>query len=103
LINLADRTLALGPLKALFARADLAITDDTGPRHITMALRHKVITLFGPNDPAWNESGWTDEIQIKDKAPRVPCARPQCKAAGHLCMEPIPVEDVCQAAEKLLG
>ena len=34
LINLADRSLSLAELKALFSVADLVISNDTGPRHI---------------------------------------------------------------------
>ncbi len=103
LIHLGRRPLTLGQLKALLARADLVITNDTGPRHMAIALRRKVITLFGPNDPAWTETDWPDEVKLIGKAPCAPCQRPTCKAARLYCMESIGLEDVCQAAEKVLG
>jgi heptosyltransferase-2 len=103
LIHLGDRPLTLGQLKALLARADLVITNDTGPRHIAIALKRKVITLFGPNDPAWTETDWPAEIKLIGKAPCAPCSRPTCKASSLYCMESITVEEVCQAAEKLIG
>ncbi len=102
IINLAEKPITLGELKALFAAADLVITNDTGPRHIAIALGRKVITLFGPNDPAWTETGYENEIKIVGEAPCAPCAEPLCKKKKHLCMEAITLEMVCNAAEKLL-
>lgn len=102
IINLADRDITLGRLKALFSMADLVITNDTGPRHIAIALKRKVVTLFGPNDPAWTDSGYENEIKIIGDAPCVPCSQKQCKSPEHLCMESITAEMVCQAGKKLL-
>jgi heptosyltransferase-2 len=102
LINLAEKPVTLGELKTLFSRADLVISNDTGPRHIAIALRRKIITLFGPNDPAWTDTGYENEIQIVGDAPCAPCARPVCKETEHLCMQAISVEMVCDAAKRLL-
>lgn len=102
LINLAERPVNLDELKTLFSRADLVISNDTGPRHIAIALRRKVITLFGPNDPAWTDSDYENEIQIVGNVPCAPCQKPVCKKSRHLCMEAITVEMVCNAAKKLL-
>lgn len=102
LISLADKPLDLDELKSLFARADLVITNDTGPRHIAIALRRKVVTLFGPNDPAWTDTGYQNEIQIVGNVPCAPCARPRCRRPDHICMRSITVEMVCRAAAELL-
>lgn len=102
LINLAQQSLTLGELKSLFSVADLVISNDTGPRHIAIALGRKVITLFGPNNPVWTDTGCDNEIQIVGQAPCVPCDKPICKQAKHLCMQAITVDMVCEAAEKLL-
>jgi ADP-heptose:LPS heptosyltransferase len=102
LINLAERPLTLGQLKALFSIAELVITNDTGPRHIGIAMGRKVVTLFGPNDPAWTDTGYDNEIQLVGVAPCAPCARPKCDKPQHLCMNAITVEMVCQAAKQLL-
>ncbi|MFA5251199.1 MAG: glycosyltransferase family 9 protein [Phycisphaerae bacterium] len=103
LINLAERPVSIGELKSLFSIADLVISNDTGPRHIAIALRRKVISLFGPNNPAWTETGYENEIQIVGDAPCAPCARPTCNESEHLCMQAITVEMVCNAAKKFLG
>jgi heptosyltransferase-2 len=103
LINLAERPLTLGELKALFSNTDLVISNDTGPRHIAIAFGCKLITLFGPNDPAWTDTGYKNEIKLVGHAPCAPCAKPVCKESEHLCMQSITVEMVCDAAKKLLG
>ncbi|MHC4124313.1 MAG: lipopolysaccharide heptosyltransferase II [Planctomycetota bacterium] len=103
LINLAESPVSLGELKALFAVSDLVITNDTGPRHIAVALGRKVITLFGPNNPTWTDTGYEDEIKIVGKAPCAPCHKSICKKERHWCMEAITVNMVCSAVEKLLN
>jgi len=103
LYNLANTPLTLGQLKALYSKASLVITNDTGPRHIAIALRRKVVTLFGPNDPAWTKPDYDDEIEIVGTADCVPCAKPKCYKEEHLCMISISVDQVVNAAEELLG
>ena len=103
LINLAERAISLGELKALFSKADLVISNDTGPRHIAIALQRNLITLFGPNNPVWTDTGYENEIKIVGDAPCVPCDKPICKKPEHLCMQTITVQMVCDAAKKLLG
>jgi heptosyltransferase-2 len=102
LINLAERSINLGELKSLFAVADLVISNDTGPRHIAIALRRKIITLFGPNDPAWTNTSYEGEIKIVGQADCAPCRKPVCKEKEHFCMEAITVEMVCKAVQRLL-
>jgi heptosyltransferase-2 len=102
LINLAQTQLTLGQLKSLFALAGLVICNDTGPRHIAIALRRKIIALFGPNDPVWTETGYENEIQIVGNAPCAPCTEPVCKMENHLCMLDISAKAVCEASQELL-
>ena len=103
LIHLGRTPLTGGQLKAMFRRADLVLTNDTGPRHIAIALRRKLVTLFGPNNPAWTHTDYPDEIRIVGKGPCVPCDSPVCKATEHYCMESITVEQVLAAADRLLA
>jgi heptosyltransferase-2 len=103
IINLGENPVSLGQLKALFSFANLVITNDTGPRHIAIALNRKLITMFGPNNPAWTANDYKDEVKIVGKAPCVPCDKPVCKEEKHLCMESITAEIICQAAEKILN
>ncbi|MBN2591352.1 MAG: lipopolysaccharide heptosyltransferase II [Sedimentisphaerales bacterium] len=102
LINLADNPLNLGQLKSLFTLADLVITNDTGPRHIAVALGRKVVTLFGPNDPVWTDTEYENEIQITGNVTCSPCQKPECIRGQRICMESISVETVLEAAKELL-
>lgn len=101
-VNLGQYKLTLSHLKSVFKNSDLVITNDTGPRHIAIALRRKVITLFGPNDPEWTHTGCQDEIQIVGTADCQPCAKPNCFQKTHICMESITVEKVMENVEKLI-
>ncbi len=103
LYSLAETPLTLGELKTFIAQADLVITNDTGPRHIATALGRKVISLFGPNDPQWTQTGYEDEIQIVGTAECAPCEKPQCTQDENLCMNSITSDMVCTAADKILG
>ncbi|MFB0555013.1 MAG: lipopolysaccharide heptosyltransferase II [Phycisphaerae bacterium] len=102
LINLAETPISLGELKALFSIADLVISNDTGPRHIAIAFKRKLITLFGPNNPARTKTDYKNEIQIIGNVPCSPCDKPICKKSEHPCMQKITVEMVCKAAKELL-
>ena len=53
IINLCERGVTLGTLKAVIKRAAVVITNDTGPRHIAAALGTPAVTLFGPTDHRW--------------------------------------------------
>jgi heptosyltransferase-2 len=101
-VNLAERQLSIGELKAFFSMSELVICNDTGPRHIAIAFNRKIVTLFGPNDPAWTDTNHEKEIQIVGQAPCAPCAKPQCNQKEHTCMDSIRVEQVCEAAKNLL-
>jgi len=102
LINLGEMPLSIGELKALFSASDLVITNDTGPRHIAIALGRKLVTIFGPNNPAWTETGYENETQIIGNVPCAPCDKPKCKKSEHPCMEAVTVDMVCTAAGELL-
>lgn len=102
LINLAENPVTLSQLKSLLSMADLVIANDTGPRHIAAALGRNVITLFGPNDPQWTETGYENEIKIVSHVPCAPCTKPVCTQPEHFCMEAITVEMVCNASKELL-
>jgi heptosyltransferase-2 len=102
IVNLVDRGVDLGTLKAVIHRAALMITNDTGPRHIAAALGTPLISLFGPTDHRWTTLPDANE-QIILAEPFLP---EELIADRHpkLCaMDRIPVEDVYAAARGLCG
>ena len=101
-INLGAVALNGGQLKALYWLADLVVTNDTGPRHIAIALNKDLITLFGPNNPQWTQTDHDKEIQVIGQAPCVPCDKPVCRQNRHLCMESITVDRIFELAANIL-
>ena len=101
IVNLADRGITLGSLKAIIQRASLLITNDTGPRHIAAALGTPAVCLFGPTDHRWTTlpearerillaEPFLPEELIADRMPKI-CS-----------IDRIRVGDVISAAESLL-
>ena len=91
----------LGPLKELVRRSALMISNDTGPCHIAAAFGTPLVTMFGPTDPRWTATGYQNEIRLRVNTDCGPCQRGVCQG-NHRCMERISVDDVYQAAAKLL-
>ena len=60
-VNLIDRGVTLGSLKGIIKQAALLITNDTGPRHIALALNTPAVVLFGPTDHRWTSTGRATE------------------------------------------
>jgi len=58
-LNLGGRT-DLSTLVALVARADVMVSNDTGPAHLAYALRTPSVTIFGPstNVERWGPLDW---------------------------------------------
>ena len=106
-LNLARIENTLGLLKALVCRADLLITNDTGPRHLAAALGVPVVTVIGPTDPGWAAIDYARERIVRVDVPCGPCQRKQCPLRPgperHQCMLKISPEMVLAAAEELLN
>ena len=107
LINLGERENSIGLVKALLRRCDLAITNDTGARHLAVALGAAVVTIFGSTDPARTELHYGRERIIRADVRCSPCQKKQCPqppgAAFHQCMTAISPRKVLDAAEELLA
>lgn len=106
LINLGEHENTLGLLKALAARADLMISNDTGPRHFAAAFGVPVVTVFGPTDPRWSDTGYERERIVRVDVPCGPCGKKRCPLGRgpqrDQCMLRISPQMVLAAAEELL-
>jgi heptosyltransferase-2 len=100
-VFLDDPIIPLGPLKALIRRADLLLTNDTGPRHFACAFGTPVVTVFGPTDPAWTEANYPLERKVFVPVDCGPCMKRRC-ARDHRCMLRITVDEVFNACAELL-
>jgi heptosyltransferase-2 len=100
-VVLAEPPLSLGELMGLVRRCDLVITNDSGPRHFAAAYEVPVVTIFGPTDPRWSETGYGLERKVSVCVDCAPCMRRICPL-DHRCMTWIDVAMVLQPALELL-
>jgi heptosyltransferase-2 len=101
-----ERSLLAAPgsledLKAIVERATLLLTNDTGPRHVAVALGRPVITVMGPTDPRHTHHLLERQrVLFEDVACR-PCGRPTCPI-DHRCLRRLAPSRVIRAAAELL-
>jgi len=91
---------SLKELAALYERADLVISTDTGPMHIAAAMGTPVVALFGPTAP-WRTGPHGDGHQVlRHDLPCSPCFKRQClmDKEKKKCMKTITVSQVVDAA-----
>jgi len=86
----------------LARRARIYIGGDTGPTHLAVAARARVVGIFGPTE--WWRNGSPDPkdicVERSDINCRVDCHRRTC--SNWICMD-IPVETVFDAVQERLG
>jgi ADP-heptose:LPS heptosyltransferase len=100
-INLAERT-PLGGLAAFLRRADLFISNDTGPAHLAIALGRPSIAIFGPADRRrWAPLDQSTHRIVYQPVPCSPCPHWECPI-DHRCLRWIEPDQVLDAAEALL-
>ncbi len=100
-VRLTDNPVPLSAVKELVRRADLLVTNDTGPRHFAIAFGTPVVTLFGSTDPAWTETRCPWERQVRIDLPCSPCQRKVCPLGHHDCMRMMTVQTVEQVVLEL--
>jgi lipopolysaccharide heptosyltransferase II len=88
---------------ALVARAALVLTNDTGPRHVAVALDRPVVTLMGPTDPRHTAHLLERQrVLFEDVACR-PCGQSVCPIGDQRCLVRLAPERAVAAACELLG
>lgn len=100
----AAGALSFGAFLALLRRADLVVTNDTGPMHLAAVLGAPVVSLWGPGEPATYEPRTPNHLAISEHVFCSPCLyithRPPC-GGDNICMQTISVERVLEAARSL--
>ncbi len=99
-LNFAGKT-SLMELAALYEKADVLISTDTGPMHLGAAIGIPVVALFGPTAP-WRTGpfGLGHQI-IRSYQACSPCFKRTCPTMK--CMKEILPEQVLAAVEKVLS
>ncbi len=99
-IMLTGRT-NLDQVIAVLNIADLLITNDTGPAHISAALNRPTIAIFGPTNPETTYPLSPVAEVIRHPPECAPCMLRDCPI-DHRCMTAISPEDVFIRARVLL-
>lgn len=93
--------LDLHALKAVAAEARLAISNDTGPRHIAAACGTPLVSLFGPTDHRWTILPGCNERRLLAE-PFLPEELVADHRPEHCLIDRITTGDVLEAARRLL-
>lgn len=107
LVNFATRSNSLSLLKSLMRRCRLLITNDTGARHVGVAMGIDVVTIFASTDPRWTELYYPRERSVRTSARCAPCQSKFCLfPAGPMyqqCTRTITADMVLAAATELMA
>ncbi len=98
-----EADLPIGLSKAVFARSRLAVSSDSGPRHLAAAFGVPTVALVGPLDPRLGRSDPTRCVEIRLELACSPCGQKECPLGHHDCMRLIGVEQVGRTALELLA
>lgn len=101
-VELPKFGMTIGALKAITRRAQIMITNDTGPRHIAAAFNIPVVTLFGPTDHRWTTIPTPASEQIILADPTLPEDELANDDPERNSIDKIELERVLAAVEELL-
>ncbi len=102
---LAGKT-SLRDLIALISECDVFVTNDSGPLHISYAVRTPLVAIFGSTDPQLTGPP-TDEhgmnhVVLSPDLPCSPCFERTCRNNDMQCMYEITSDDVYYGIKKVL-
>jgi heptosyltransferase-2 len=94
-------TTDLATATAILSLAEILITNDTGPAHISAALNRPTLVIFGPTDPRTTRP-FSPSAQIIRRPPEcAPCMLRDCPI-DHRCMTAISPEEVYVQASLMM-
>jgi len=92
-------------LAGLIQRANICVTNDSGPMHLAVALNRPVVTVFGPTDPVCIGPYGRPEAVVRLELPCSPCnyrRLSQCPH-DHACMNGVSAQMVIERIERILS
>jgi heptosyltransferase II len=101
-VSLAEQPLGLGLTKASLRRCRLAVSTDSGPRHIAAAFGKPVITLLGPTQPIWIENSTVQAVNLQLPLDCSGCYQRTCPLGHHRCMRDLSVDMVFAEVRKMM-
>ncbi|HQL91556.1 MAG TPA: glycosyltransferase family 9 protein [Syntrophales bacterium] len=89
---------SLRELAALYRKASVLLTTDSGPMHLAAAVGTPVVALFGPTSPDRTGPYGEGHVVIRRDLDCSPCFRKACKTRE--CMQAIGVDEVFKAVRE---
>jgi ADP-heptose:LPS heptosyltransferase len=93
-------------LAALIGRLGLLVSNDSGPKHLAVALGIPTVTIFGPTHPgAWQPASGPHAVVLATGLPCLHCNHTHCPLPGdrHMrCMRDVTAAMVIEASRALL-
>ena len=100
-IDTGRAVLPLDITKPVLARANLMITTDAGPRHVSVSQGTPTIVLMGPTDPRYTDSHLGESVVLRRDVPCGPCHLKVCPL-DHRCLREIRPAEVIEWSERLI-
>jgi len=101
IVCLDDPPPSIAEVKALIRRAKLLLSNDTGPRHIAVAVGTPVVVLMGPTDPRHTQQHMERQRVLREDVDCSPCQLKTCPI-DHRCMTRLSPERAIAAAQELI-
>lgn len=103
----ATGAFTIGELAAAMNRCSLIITNDSGPMHVAISQKVPIVAMYGPSIPKLYGPYTKDAIIVTAQPPCMGCKDGMKHKCDHAdknnCMTRLTVDQVVEAAEKLLG
>lgn len=97
----ASPPTVLADLLAIFRRAALVVSGDTGPLHLAASVAAPVVGLFGPTRPERN-GPWDPCDEAVSRAATCVCFHKRQCVRGRACVDDITVDEVLAACRRRL-
>jgi heptosyltransferase-2 len=105
MIDRPDRVLDLSgktsipQLAGVLQRADLLVTNDTGPMHVAAAVDTPIVAIFGSTDPTTTPPYGDRNSIVRHKVDCSPCLLRECPLEGHPCMTGVETATVIESVD----
>lgn len=99
-----DGQTTLKTLAALYRRARVVLSTDTGPMHLAVAVGTPVVALFGPTDPRSTGPYGAGHVVLRCGVPCSPCFQKTCRThrvETHACMRRLAPDAVADTVARL--
>ncbi len=103
-VDLTGQT-TIGEIVALVRRAEVCVTNDSGPMHLAVALDRPVVSVFGPTDAVWIGPYGRPNAVVRADLPCSPCYLRQVSQCPHehACMKQVTAAMVIERMERILA